>query len=169
MKSRIINAALFASFAGCVWLANWMLVTFGVLPILGGVPAGVVVAGLAFVLRDSMHDRMGAWWVLLAIAVGGVVAYVTSDGATIPTGVVSIAAASAAAFTLSELADMGVYAPLRERRWNTAVIVSGVVGSVIDSAVFLWLAFGSLEFIGGQVVVKSLTVGAGWLVARKLR
>jgi uncharacterized PurR-regulated membrane protein YhhQ (DUF165 family) len=29
-----------------------------------------------------------------------------------------------------------------------------VVGAAIDSAVFLWLAFGSLDFIAGQIVGK---------------
>ncbi|WP_370360376.1 hypothetical protein [Shinella sumterensis] len=36
-----------------------------------------------------------------------------------------------------------------------AVFLSGVAGSIIDSAVFLWFAFGSLEFIVGQVVGKA--------------
>lgn len=35
-----------------------------------------------------------------------------------------------------------------------AVLASGLAGSIIDSAVFLWLAFGSLDFIAGQVLGK---------------
>jgi uncharacterized PurR-regulated membrane protein YhhQ (DUF165 family) len=35
-----------------------------------------------------------------------------------------------------------------------AVALSGVVGAVIDSAVFLLIAFGSLDYIAGQVVGK---------------
>jgi uncharacterized PurR-regulated membrane protein YhhQ (DUF165 family) len=35
-----------------------------------------------------------------------------------------------------------------------AVVASSVVGLVVDSIVFLWLAFGSLEFLPGQVVGK---------------
>ena len=33
-----------------------------------------------------------------------------------------------------------------------------MVGLVVDSIVFLWLAFGSLEFLAGQVV------GKAWMV-----
>jgi hypothetical protein len=33
-----------------------------------------------------------------------------------------------------------------------------VVGLVVDSMVFLWLAFGSLDFLAGQVVGKSWMV-----------
>jgi hypothetical protein len=62
--------------------------------------------------------------------------------------------ASVAAFLLAELADLAVYTPLRARRLGLAVLASGLVGSVVDSAVFLWLAFGSLDFIAGQVVGK---------------
>jgi uncharacterized PurR-regulated membrane protein YhhQ (DUF165 family) len=35
-----------------------------------------------------------------------------------------------------------------------AVIASSVVGLVVDSIVFLWLAFGSLEFLVGQIIGK---------------
>jgi uncharacterized PurR-regulated membrane protein YhhQ (DUF165 family) len=62
--------------------------------------------------------------------------------------------ASIAAFLLSELADLAVYAPLQRKRLVLAVIASGVVGAAIDSAVFLWMAFGSLDFIVGQIVGK---------------
>ena len=32
--------------------------------------------------------------------------------------------------------------------------VSGLAGLVVDSIVFLWLAFGSLEFLPGQIIGK---------------
>jgi len=38
------------------------------------------------------------------------------------------------------------------------VVASGAVGLVVDSIVFLWLAFGSLDFLLGQVV------GKAWMV-----
>jgi len=44
--------------------------------------------------------------------------------------------------------------PLARRRLVMAVVASSVVGLVVDSIVFLWLAFGSLEFLPGQVVGK---------------
>lgn len=65
-----------------------------------------------------------------------------------------LALASGLAFLFSELADFAVYSPLRQRHWLGAVVASNTVGVVVDSALFLWLAFGSLEFLAGQVVGK---------------
>jgi uncharacterized PurR-regulated membrane protein YhhQ (DUF165 family) len=76
-----------------------------------------------------------------------------------PPGLVT---ASAAAFLLSELADFAVYTPLQRRRLVLAVLASGLAGLVIDSEVFLWLAFGSLDFIAGQIV------GKAWMVLLSL-
>lgn len=121
-------------------------------------PAGVYFAGLAFGLRDVLHELGGSRWVVAAILAGTALSYVLSDGAEIPGGMVSIAAASAAAFLLSEFADFAVYTPLRERHWTAAAVGSNLIGTVVDSAVFLWLAFGSLGFIEGQIVGKMLMV-----------
>jgi uncharacterized PurR-regulated membrane protein YhhQ (DUF165 family) len=70
----------------------------------------------------------------------------------------SLIVASAAAFLLSEMADLAVYTPLARRGLVAAVVASSVVGLVVDSIVFLWLAFGSFEFLAGQVV------GKAWMV-----
>ena len=48
--------------------------------------------------------------------------------------------------------------PLAQRRLLAAVVASSAVGLVVDSIVFLWLAFGSLDFLLGQVVGKSWMV-----------
>jgi uncharacterized PurR-regulated membrane protein YhhQ (DUF165 family) len=47
---------------------------------------------------------------------------------------------------------------LQQRRFILAVVLSSLVGLVVDSAVFLYLAFGSLDFLPGQVV------GKAWMV-----
>ncbi|MGC2156996.1 MAG: VUT family protein, partial [Pseudolabrys sp.] len=77
-------------------------------------------------------------------------------GAAISAGLAppSLVVASAAAFLLSEFADFAVYTPLARRRLVAAVVASSVVGLVVDSIVFLWLAFGSLEFLIGQIIGK---------------
>ena len=149
-----------------IYAANWALETYGVVPIGFGLmaPAGVYFAGLAFGLRDVLHEAGGHRWVLGVIAAGAVLSYVLSDGAEIPGGHASIAVASGAAFLLSELADLAVYTPLRERHWVAAVCASNVVGAVIDSALFLWLAFGSLDDLAGQIVGKAYMIGLAVLV-----
>ena len=70
----------------------------------------------------------------------------------------ALVTASAAAFLLSETADFAVYTPLQRRQLVAAVVLSSLVGLVLDSLVFLWLAFGSLDFLLGQIV------GKAWMV-----
>ncbi|HTE81262.1 MAG TPA: VUT family protein, partial [Reyranella sp.] len=66
--------------------------------------------------------------------------------------------ASAVAFFLSELADFLVYTPLQQRGLVLAVFASSIVGLVVDSVLFLYLAFGSLEFLTGQILGKTWMV-----------
>jgi uncharacterized PurR-regulated membrane protein YhhQ (DUF165 family) len=82
--------------------------------------------------------------------------------------------ASAGAFLVSETADMLVYTPLQRRRLMLAVFASSLVGLVVDSIVFLSLAFGSLAFLEGQILGKTWMVLASlpaiyWLRRRDQR
>src|SRR5262249_45068474 len=112
--------------------------------------SGVLMIGLALVLRDLVQRRLGRSWSLGAIVIGAII-----SGAIAPP---SLVVASAVAFFFSELADFLVYTPLQRRRFITAVVASSLVGLVVDSVIFLWLAFNSLEFLWGQVV------GKAWMV-----
>ena len=137
-----------AAFIACVFGANWAIQTFGFVPVGFGLmaPAGVYFAGLTFTFRDLAHERVGRGWVIVAIIIGAALSALVSP---------TFAIASGVAFLLSEMADLAVYSPLRRRNWLGAVAASNTVGLVIDSALFLWLAFGSLEFLTGQVVGKA--------------
>ena len=137
--------------------ANWLIGHVGtvcvptgpcLVPVAPGImaPSGVLMIGLALVLRDLVQRRLGVEFGIGAIIVGAAI----SAGLAPPTLVL----ASAAAFLLSEFADFAVYTPLARRRLVVAVIASSVVGLVVDSIVFLWLAFGSLEFLVGQIIGK---------------
>jgi uncharacterized PurR-regulated membrane protein YhhQ (DUF165 family) len=128
--------------------ANVAIALFGLVPVGFGLmaPAGVYFAGLAFTLRDGVQETLGRRWAVAAILVGAALSALLSP---------ALALASGAAFLLSELADFAVYTPLRARSWALAIAASNTVGLLIDSALFLWLAFGSLEFLAGQVVAKS--------------
>jgi hypothetical protein len=84
-----------------------------------------------------------------------------------------LAAASAAGFLLSESADFAVYTPLMHRgRIPLAVLASGVVGLLVDTVVFLTIAFGSLQFWQGQVLGKLwitlIATGVIWLLRRQI-
>jgi queuosine precursor transporter len=175
MNKTILKWATFAAFVATVYGANWALATFGVVSIGFGLsaPAGVFFAGIAFGLRDMLHELGGVKTVLLAILVGTALAYALEASVVIPGGVVAIAIASAAAFLFAELADLAVYAPLRERNWPLAVVASNVVGAIADSALFLMLAFGSLQYISGQVIGKALMIAISlplvWVARRSVR
>ena len=49
--------------------------------------------------------------------------------------------ASVMAFFFSELADLIVYTPMRKRWPAWAVMVSGLIGSIVDSAIFPFFGF----------------------------
>ena len=106
--------------------------------------------GLALVLRDMVQRRLGTIFAVGAIISGAALSSFLADP--------SLVLASGAAFLLSELADFAVYTPLQRRRLVLAVFASGVVGLIIDSAFFLYLAFGNLDYISGQIVGKSWMV-----------
>ncbi len=50
--------------------------------------------------------------------------------------------------------DLCVYTPLQRRRFVLATVASSIAGLVVDSVVFLWLAFGGLDFLAGQIIGK---------------
>lgn len=131
-----------------IFAANWAIDAFGIVPVGFGLyaPAAVYFVGLAFTFRDLAQDSVGKRPVILAILVGAALSALVSP---------QLALASGVAFLFSELADFAVYTPLRERSWRVAVVVSNAVGIVIDSVIFLTLAFGSLDFLAGQIVGKS--------------
>ena len=156
-RRRREGALAFAAFAACVPLANWLIGNVGttcfpdgpcVIPVAPGLtaPSGVLAVGLALVLRDLVQRRLGLAWSLAAIALGAAL----SATFAAPTLVL----ASTAAFLLSEIADLAVYTPLQRRGLVRAAFASSLVGLVIDSIVFLLLAFGNLDFLAGQMVGK---------------
>lgn len=155
--ARRLGLVAFGLFLITIPLSNWMIFHVGtvcvahgpcLIPVAPGImaPSGVLTAGLALVLRDIVQRCLGAWWGLLAIVLGAALSALVA-----PT---SLVLASAAAFTTSEFADFAIYTPLQRRGLTRAVLASSGVGIVIDSLVFLSLAFGSLALFPGQVIGK---------------
>jgi uncharacterized PurR-regulated membrane protein YhhQ (DUF165 family) len=156
-KKQVEGIIFLVLFCATIPLANWMIGHVGVvcaasgpclIPVAPGLmaPSGVLMIGIALVLRDLVQRRLG-----VEFGIGAIVA-----GAAISAGLAprSLVIASAAAFLLSEFADFAVYTPLARRRLVLAVLASSLIGLIVDSIVFLWLAFGSLDFLAGQVVGK---------------
>jgi len=160
-RRRLEGALFLAGYVASIPLANWMLGHFGsvcppdgpcLIPVAPGImaPSGVLMVGLALVLRDLVQRRLGLVWAALAILIGGALSWLIAPPALV--------IASVTAFLISEFADLAVYTPLQRRGLVLAVVASSVVGLVFDSLVFLQMAFGSLDFLTGQVI------GKGWMV-----
>ncbi|HKH34627.1 MAG TPA: VUT family protein [Beijerinckiaceae bacterium] len=172
-RRRLVEGAVFlALYALTIPAANWMIGHLGtacppggpcLLPVGPGLmaPSGVVMVGLALVLRDLVQRRLGAGASLFAIAAGAAISASLAPPA--------IVIASTVAFLLSELTDFAVYTPLQRRRFVLAVFLSSLAGLMVDSAVFLYLAFGSLDFLLGQIVGKAWMVLLALPFARWLR
>ncbi len=167
-----LGLAAFALFLGLIPLANWMVGHVGtvciprgpcLIPVAPGIlaPSGVITIGAALVLRDVVQRCLGLGWGLGAVLAGCLLSALVAPPALV--------IASAAAFLLSELADFAVYTPLQQRRLMLAVTASAAVGLVIDSVVFLSLAFGSLRFLEGQIIGKLWAVAFAVPFIRLLR
>ncbi len=161
-RRRTIEGVFFlALFTACIPTANWLVQHVGttcvpngpcLIPVAPGLmaPSAVLVVGLAFVLRDLVQRRLGVGFAALAVVVGaGLSALLAPPSLVIASGV---------AFLVSEFADLAVYTPLQKRKLVLAVVASSIVGLVVDSILFLQLAFGSLDHLAGQIV------GKGWMV-----
>jgi uncharacterized PurR-regulated membrane protein YhhQ (DUF165 family) len=171
---RWIEGGIFlVLFCLTVPVANWMIGNVGTTCVPNGpclipvapklmAPSGVLMIGIALVLRDMVHRDVGWRWAAAGIAAGSALSFVVAPPA--------LAIASTVAFAFSEAMDQAVYAPLWRRRLVLAVLASGLVGAAIDSALFLWLAFGSLDHMAGQIVGKIWMVGAAaWLLRLRTR
>ena len=150
MRSRIlIGVAAAGGFIGTVYAANWAITKYGPVSVGFGLlaPAGVYFAGLAFTLRDIVHRTFGRLAVIAAILGGAAASWQVSS---------TFAVASGVAFLSSELLDLAAYEAGRQLQvgWIGRVIGSNVVGLTADSLIFLYMAFGSLSFLGGQMVGK---------------
>lgn len=149
--------------------ANWATTRFGFVPVGFGqtATAGTFAAGAAFAARDALQDILGKAVMLTVIAVAAALSLAVAEPA--------IAVASAVAFAVAEVINFAVYTPLREKavfgggRWAGAVAVSSLIGAVVDTAAFLWIAFGAaavLPALIGQIIGKVWASGAYMVLGR---
>jgi uncharacterized PurR-regulated membrane protein YhhQ (DUF165 family) len=157
------GALAFMCYVATIFLANYAIQVFGPVPVAPGLiaPAGVYFAGLAFTLRDLTHETWGPIGSILAVIIGAVLSATISP---------TFAYASGVAFMTSEMIDLVVYMWWRPSGFGKAVLVSNAAGLVADSLLFLYLAFGNLDFLWGQIVGKTWTTlvafGLIWLIKR---
>jgi hypothetical protein len=147
LNRRTVGWACLAGFIACVFLANYSIENWGDELFPGGphmvtllgltAPSGVLFVGLSFGLRDfAQMNLRNRWTIPIAILIGAGLSYLVAP---------SLAWASAVAFLVSEAGDWAVYTPLADRgRLPLAVLLSNTVGSLIDTLLFLWIAFDTL-------------------------
>lgn len=154
--SRYKGSAAFLGYIATILLANYFIKNIGVqfeengphlFPVWFGIyaPSGTLLAGLAFTLRDFVQDIFGKVWTIVAVLLGAGLSILISP---------ELALASGGAFLLSELADLLVYTPIKDKTWLGAVILSNSVGLVLDSFFFITLANLPLFLLSGQIIGK---------------
>lgn len=161
MSARLtVGSLALAGFIGCVFGANWLIENVGTqfdpngphtLPVGFGerAPSGFIMVGISLTLRDLVQRLLGPSWTALGIVVGAVLSLLVADA--------DLAVASGVTFLVAEALDFGVYTPLQDRRLTLAVLASNAVGAVVDSVLFLVLAFGwssVSDFALGQIIGK---------------
>jgi queuosine precursor transporter len=172
MDKKLQGYVCFAFYIACIPLANWLIGHVGtfcvpdgpcMIPVWPGIaaPSGVLAIGAALVLRDLVQRRLGLGFSLAAIMIGALISWAIS-----PTALV---VASVAAFVFSETADALVFTPLQKRGLLLAVAVSTLAGILVDSVLFLQLAFHSLDFLSGQIIGKVWAVLAAMPIIQFIR
>lgn len=157
MGAPSIKWVWFLGFLLTIPMANYLIQNWGttcvpngpcLIPVGFGLmaPSGVIMIGLALVLRDQVHEHLGKKHALYAIFGGCLLSFFVAPPA--------LAVASTVAFGFSELSNHYVYSIIRERSRAVAVLVSGTFGAFLDSLLFVYIAFGSVDFAIGTTLGK---------------
>lgn len=164
------KALLIVGYIGLIWLANAMTVRWGFVTVFGiSATAGTIAAGLVLGVRDALSEVTSRWVVVGAILAGAGLSYFIAP---------ALAVASGVAFLFSELADLTVYEALRKRSWTLGVVLSNIVGAIIDTVLFLGIAFGfaslTADSVTGQLIGKALMILPAlpivyWARARRIK
>ena len=131
-----------AAMCAVVAASNY-LVQFPVQATLGGVNLadlltwGAFTYPVAFLVTDLTNRRFGPQVARTVVLAGFALAVVLSVFLATP----RIAIASGTAFLTAQLLDVAIFNRLREQRWWQAPLISSVIGSLVDTALFFSIAF----------------------------
>jgi uncharacterized PurR-regulated membrane protein YhhQ (DUF165 family) len=169
---NIMNLLLVLLYLTAIVSAN--VVTAAFAPISIGmllVPAGSLLIGVTFILRDLVQRAVGRRNTYIAIGIAMVLSAITSNllGDTL-----WIVFASAITFLASETTDTEIYSRLK-MPLSYRVLYSGVVGGVVDSVLFILIGLSPIgsgilpwEAVGyailGQILVKTIIQFIGALL-----
>ena len=135
--------------AAVVVLSN-ILVQYPVALRLGGLDLadlltwGAFTYPFAFFVTDLANRRLGPGRARQVVLVGFALAVALSIALATP----RIAIASGTAFLVAQMLDVSVFDRLRAGAWWRAPLISSILGSVVDTAIFFSLAFaGTFAFL----------------------
>jgi uncharacterized PurR-regulated membrane protein YhhQ (DUF165 family) len=153
MLARLLVAV--AAMVAVVAASN-VLVQFPVQLVAGGIDLseiltwGAFTYPFAFLVTDLSNRHFGPQKARLVVVCGFVVAVVLSVWLATP----RIAIASGTAFLLAQLLDISIFDRLRASAWWRAPLLSSLVSSALDTAIFFGLAFGpafaGLDLMAGR-------------------
>ena len=150
-----------ALYIALIVAVNWGFTVVPLVDLPGGEkwPPMSLVVGLIFVARDYAQREIGHR-VIIAMLIAAALSYVMASP--------FVAVASLSAFLISEFADWAVYSFTR-RPFSQRVLLSSVIGTPLDSAVFLAI-IGHFSLVGVVAMTLSKMLGAlavWWLVRRR--
>ena len=121
-------------------------------------PPVSLIVGFIFVSRDFAQREIGHW-VIIAMLAGGAISYFMASP--------QIAMASVAAFLVAEFIDWAVYT-FTGRTLSQRILLSSIVATPVDSAVFLYMAgFGSPFAVLIQTLSKLAGAVIVWWIVRQ--
>lgn len=143
--------AFAAAMAGVVGLSNW-LVQF---PIGTWLTYGAFTFPIAFLVTDVCNRCFGAARAREVAFIG----FAIGLGLSFMLAPVRIALASGVAFLVAQLLDVAIFNRLRRAAWWKAPFIGSVVASILDTALFFYIAFGHdelnwLALAAGDLSVK---------------
>lgn len=137
-------------------VASNILVQFLILD--GLLTWGAFTYPLAFLVTDITNRVYGAANARRVILVGFVVGIICSligsqimlegDGYTYPAVALRVAIGSGTAFLLAQLLDVAVFNRLHDAGWWKAPLVSSILSSAVDTALFFSIAFAGFISLG---------------------
>lgn len=126
----VYHLRFFLLYIAAIYFVNW---GFSFVPPVdlgfGSFSPMAIVVGAIFVIRDYAQRSVGHW-VLLAMVIGCIISYLMADP--------FVAIASAASFCISELVDWLNYTLLKKPFYER-VLISSIIATPVDTAVFLFL------------------------------
>ena len=115
---------------------------------------GAFTYPVAFLVTDVMNRLYGAQTARKVVLVGFVTGVICSlIGSQImgeygPLVPLRIAVASGTAFLIAQMLDIGIFDRLRGGAWWSAPLVSSIIGSAVDTALFFTIAFAGFVRFG---------------------